>query len=382
VLTVQTDYVRPLDEFRKVEFGAKSNTRDIFNDQKYFTGTGPDSLTPVNAQTSNFSYNEQIVAGYGIWQQKVGKLGYQVGLRYEQTFINTRFGNSDGTKFTPRDYGNLIPTININYSLNATHEFQLSYAQRLNRPGPGSLNPFTDYTDPNTLRVGNPNLNPERIHAFEANWQLNTQAITLTSTAFYRYNATLITRVIDVDTNGRAVVTEVNTGTRQDAGTEFTGRWQIKKGYSLTGNTSFYYSYINAPSVSNGLVNENFNYTFRLTGSALVRPGTNVQATAFYRSPFIIPQGTSRPFYNVDIAVSQDFLKKKASVSLAVNDVFNTLRFGINSADNTFKQSFKRKRETQIATLSLTYRFGSVDNLSRRRETRSPNSGGGGDFGF
>jgi hypothetical protein len=129
-------------------------------------------------------------------------------------------------------------------------------------------------------------------------------------------------------------------------------------------------------------VNENFNYTFRLTGSALVRPGTNVQATAFYRSPFIIPQGTSRPFYNVDIAVSQDFLKKKASVSLAVNDVFNTLRFGINSADNTFKQSFKRKRETQIATLTLTYRFGSVDNLSRRRETRSPNSGGGGDFGF
>lgn len=386
VLTVQTDYVRPLSETKKYEFGAKSSTRDLFNQQKYFVGTNEVNVTPINIQTSQFAYNEQILAGYGIWQQQLGKFGYQAGLRFEETFINTRFQPQDSVaRFNSRDYAKFVPTINLNYKLSPRHEFQLSYAKRLNRPGPGSLNPFTDFSDPNTLRIGNPSLNPEVIHAFEGNWQLNTAAVSLTSTGFYRYTKDMITRAITVGSDGRAIVQEVNAGQRQDVGAEFVGRWQIIKGYSLTGNTSLFYSNIDAPNVANGIVRSNYNYSFRILGSAQIRPGTNLQTTAFYRSPFIIPQGKSRPMYSVDFAISQEFWARKATVSLAINDVFNTMRFGMTSSDKTFNQAMLRKRETQVATLTLAYRFGSLDNLSRRRDNRAPGNGGqggGGDFGF
>jgi len=380
VFTAQTDYVHPLGKDKKFELGAKSTARDIFNDQKFFAGPNSNNTTAVAVQANSFAYNELIAAAYGVWQQKLGKVGYQAGLRYEQTYLNNRFTQElQGSRFTPRTYGYLIPTVNVNYTANASHEFQVSYAQRLNRPGAGQLNPFVDYSDPTTLRVGNPYMDPERIHALEGNWQWNTQAVSLTSTAFYRYNQNLITRVIQVTSDGRALVTETNSGTRKDAGSEFTGRWQIKKGYSLTGNTSLFYSRIQAPQISNGIIRDNINYAVRLTAQAQLAPMLQLQATTFYRSPFILPQGSSRAFYNTDLAITQDFYKKRASISLAVNDIFNTLRFRIRTTDFTFENRMLRKRETQIATLALSYRFGSLDNLSKKREMRQ---NGGGDMSF
>ncbi len=388
VLTAQTDYVRPLNERQKLEWGAKTNLRRIESRQSFFAGADPAALAEIPNQRNDFDYDERIVAGYGIWQQQLGAFGFQAGMRYEHTFIRTRFSQVDTVLGTfnnlggNRNYGNWVPSVNLNYKLSATQEVQLNGTVRLNRPGPGSLNPFTDYADPNSIRRGNPALNPETIYAAEANWLLNLPALTLTSTGFYRYTQDFFTRLIEVGADGRATVTEVNAGRRQDAGAEFVGRWQIAKGYSLTGNTSVFYSNIQAPNLSIGLARQNYNYSFRLMGNAQVRKQTNLQLTGWYRSPFIMPQGQSVPMYSVDLAASQEFWRRKATFSLAVNDVFNTLRFGMQTSDVTFRQRIIRKRETQILTATLAYRFGSMDNLSRRRDTRNPGGmGGGGDFG-
>ena len=88
--------------------------------------------------------------------------------------------------------------------------------------------------------------------------------------------------------------------------------------------------------------------------------------------------------YSLDLALSQDVLKSKGTVSLAVNDVFNTMRFGIDfSSPNQFQSTTRRKRESQVATLTFAYRFGSLDNISRKRANSNGGGGqGGGDYGF
>jgi hypothetical protein len=183
-------------------------------------------------------------------------------------------------------------------------------------------------------------------------------------------------RYISVDT-GVSTVTFINVGHREDYGLEAVARVVPFKGFSITGSGSLFGSNIVAPdSIIPGSSKKNVNYNFRILANYQMKAGTNIQLTSGYRSPFRLPQGNSRPFYNTDVAVSQEFYKKKMTASVAVNDVFNTLRFGIITAGNGFDAQMSRKRETRFVTFSLTYRFGSPDNLSRRRE-RNNNQGGG-----
>ena len=185
---------------------------------------------------------------------------------------------------------------------------------------------------------------------------------------------------------GRSFVTQLNAGLRHDEGIELVGRWQVLKGWSLTGSGSVFASQIDIDlaQLPSGLVRKNTNYNFRILSNAQLAKGLNFQLTTNYRSPFILPQGTSRPMYSTDAAISYDVLKGKGTISLAGNDLFNTMRFGIHtSQEGKFDQLLRRKRETQIGTITFVYRFGNQQDKSARKQQDRKGQGGqqgGGDF--
>ena len=98
---------------------------------------------------------------------------------------------------------------------------------------------------------------------------------------------------------------------------------------------------------------------------------TNFQLSGQYESPRVIPQGRNKEQYQVDFALRREFLKKNAaSISFAVNDVFNTRRFGqIYDTDNYYQNSYSRWNVRNFR-VTLTYRFGDRDFklINRKRE--------------
>jgi hypothetical protein len=83
----------------------------------------------------------------------------------------------------------------------------------------------------------------------------------------------------------------------------------------------------------------------------------------------------------VDIAIKKEVFKSKGTLTLGVTDIFDKMRFRMNSSGSNFNQEAERKRETRIATLSFNYKFGSGDFAPRKtksKESDYKNDDGGG----
>ena len=65
---------------------------------------------------------------------------------------------------------------------------------------------------------------------------------------------------------------------------------------------------------------------------------------------------------------------KKLDISMRVSDVMNTQQFKINTANTGYIQNFSNKRESRIAYLTLTYRFGNLMDNERKGRDRKRNN--------
>ncbi|HZI53337.1 MAG TPA: outer membrane beta-barrel protein, partial [Chitinophagaceae bacterium] len=87
-----------------------------------------------------------------------------------------------------------------------------------------------------------------------------------------------------------------------------------------------------------------------------------------YESAEVIPQGRRTPEYRVDLAVRKEFLKNnKASLTFAINDIFNTQRWGVIYDTETFYQESYRRWNVRNFRVTFSYKFGKADfSLSNR----------------
>ena len=70
-------------------------------------------------------------------------------------------------------------------------------------------------------------------------------------------------------------------------------------------------------------------------------------------------------------------LRDKGSLTLRVSDIFNTLQFNFNASGTGFEALTRNKRESRIAYLGFSYRFGNASPTPRpkRREEAADERG-------
>ncbi len=249
---------------------------------------------------------------------------------------------------------------------------QVNYTRRINRPWTRALNPFTDISDPLNIRFGNPNLRPELINSFELSHLWYGKATSLTSTAFYRATTDNVTRYRRLRDDGVTEQTYLNLARSYSYGMEFVVNQDITSWWKANGNFSYYIATIKGdPGVPDVLTQTNRSWTARVNSNMTIAKGFDSQVSVNYRSPFIIPQGEIQSFFNVDVGVKKEVLKGRGAISLRVSDIFNTLRFRINTYGEGFTSYTEAKRESRIAFIGFTYRFGKqIQQLQREREQR------------
>ena len=136
------------------------------------------------------------------------------------------------------------------------------------------------------------------------------------------------------------------------------------------------YQKVNAKINELDLSNEGFTYEAKLitnykiiTKRSRLFNNLGFQLIGEYESWEVIPQGKRKPQYSLDAAIRKDFLKNnKASLTLSVNDVFNTNRFGSVYDTENFYQDSYRRRNVRGFRLTLSYRFGKSDFKLLRRD--------------
>jgi outer membrane receptor protein involved in Fe transport len=377
VTIAQADFTEPILPNLSLETGIKGTIRHNDND---FSGENFDyTLNEYRNNpniTNRFVYHEQVYAAYFSLAHVIkSKWGYKIGLRAEQTLINTDLVTTQ--EKNARNYLGLFPSAHISYKPKAGWELRLGYSRRINRPQFENLNPFSDFTDPINLRVGNPNLNPEYINSGEFNVSYTKGKHAVSGAIFYRYTQDVMSRFRNADpVTGTATVRFENVGHAQSAGFEFISRNELFKWWNITSNINLFYYKISAGNTFGDLNNNNIGGFGKIISNWKFLKGTEAQMTLGYWAPSAAAQGAAKAVWGIDVGIKRDFWKNRLSVNLAVTDIFDTRRFAVEARGEGFEVSFYRKRETRIATLTVTWKIGKqeIGGKKMRKE------GGGGEM--
>jgi Outer membrane protein beta-barrel family/CarboxypepD_reg-like domain/TonB-dependent Receptor Plug Domain len=375
-LIFNLDYVNPLTDKSKLEAGLESRTDKTDNDflvnRNYF---------------SDFTYERNIYSAYTNFGQTLGKWNYQVGARLEyfEAFANfRRLGQGDG-KFEDEIF-TVYPSAFVTYTKNDKNSYNMSYSRRVDRPSIGQVNPIRDWSSPTVDQEGNPFLVPQFTNSLEFNYTRTTKIGAITAGTFFRYINDRITQVwrqSPYDANKR-LMSYGNFDNNINYGFEVSGNLTIKKWWSMNFGVDVYVSEVSGivEDVNNNLVTKNvitIPYNGRMNHTFKVNKTFTVTYFAMYRGPVDDLQFNSEDMWRMDLGVRKDLFKGKGSISVRMNDIFNTMRARFNgeNPDLVFGQF---RWESRMLNVNFNYRFGAGKNRALQRKNRDKNETQGGGF--
>jgi outer membrane receptor protein involved in Fe transport len=357
VSNLKIDFTQPLSLRSLLDIGYKGITNADFKNKSYVNN---EYIT--NASLSNiFNFNEQIHAAYIQYRSYIGKidsakLKYDIGLRAEEV-INEGKGLTNAINVS-RQYFNLFPSANVAYYVNSTDFFKLGFNRRINRPGLGQLNPFTDITDSLNQHGGNPYLKPELVNALELGYNKEWKKISFTTNVFYRYSTNIIRNYIILNPNGVALTLPMNFGNSTTYGIESIISLFPTSFWSANVSASAYQQQIDGSNINSDVANNLFSWYGKITNNLTLWKGSKMQITVSYNAPVGTPQGQKVAIYYGDFGFQQKVFKGKGGLGLVITDVFNTQANGLKAYASNFSYSRKFKIDTRAILLTFAYSFG------------------------
>lgn len=347
---LKVDYTLPLQKGAKLEAGIQSRMEretEIFsfsnfgiNDPRY---------------TSDMDFKEDIHSIYSTYSGKITTLQYMLGLRGEYT--KRSIDHSSAAKPYTLDRFDYFPSAHLSYELTNKGQLMSSYSRRIRRPGGRDLDPFPNYMDQYTIRIGNPDLKPEYTDSYEFSYMHKFGNSFISLETFYRTTNDLITRVQELGDDGIFYMSAQNLNRDHSMGGELMGNINVTKW--LLVNTSFtLYNYkLKGEVLGESVDRQSTNYSSRLNTTIKFSPDSRMQLTGFYRGPSVSAQGDQKGTMFTNLSYRQEFMKKKLSATLSVRDVLGTAKFEGTSFGDGFKSTFKFQREPRIVMLTLSFKI-------------------------
>lgn len=358
----------------KFEIGGKASIRKLDMDYNFFDFDTLSNIWQKNDLISNnFAYDENVYSGYSIFAGKLFQnFGYQIGLRIEGT---TTKGNQEtqDSVFT-KNYVDLFPTLHLSYSINNLNTLMISYSRRINRPSFFALNPFINYSDPQNLSQGNPELSPEYANSFEISDLQYLPQGSLNFTLFYRYTTDIITRITQmVDTN-RTMTTYKNLNRSNNIGFEAIWNQNFFNWLKINLNFSYFFMDINGVQQYNIPSRKSRSWNVKLNSVFNVSKDIDLQVNFSYESPVVTTGfggmgfgggpffamgsvGTREGFYTLNISMKINVISDRGSINIRLMDVFKSIKYDATTNGNNFESRIHRTRESRVALIGFQYKF-------------------------
>ncbi|MGB4840019.1 MAG: TonB-dependent receptor [Saprospiraceae bacterium] len=359
ITIAKMDYGFQMSENFRIETGYKGTFRSIVAD--YENALKLNNNYVINTDVSNiFNFNEYVNALYVLFanNSESATWSYNFGLRAENVSNEGHTENSS-TQFT-NQYLKLFPNGSLTYNLSETNNIKLSYGKRINRPGLGQLNPFTDVTDALNPHSGNPNLKPEIIHAIELGYGKEWSNAIFSSNAFFRHSLNTIRSYYQLQPNGVNLSLPVNIGSASTYGLENIFNYKSGTKYNLVATVSLFQQKINGENVDQSAVQNAFGWNSQLINNLTAFKNGKIQVLASYNSALTTPQGKRLEQYFMDFGYQHKFGEGNARVGLTLIDVFNTLRSGYVNSTTEFTNSRSVKADTRALMLTFAWTFKSA----------------------
>lgn len=360
IYTAQLDYETKLGEVT-LETGAKISSIDSQSKIDFFDID--DDVQSFNSELSdNFTYDENVYAGYLSLAKEWESWSVKAGLRAEQT-------ESIGTSIvlnTVQDLNYLewFPSAYVQYTPNERHSFALDYGRRLARPRYQDLNPFSYFVTENNVSQGNPNLLPAFANTFNFNY---TYKSSYSFDVYFKDNGENIVTLPFQDNSNFVLRTN-----RQNAleslsyGLDFThGRTVVKGWYSFLYTSLFHEeeTFLAIESDNAIVTNEVDGVYVSLTNYITLNKAKTFtgELSLAYFSQFLSGSYKQEANTNLTAGLRHSFWKKRATLQVTVSDLLGEANALLFSRYLNQDNGYFAVPETQNVRIGFTYNFGNFD---------------------
>lgn len=364
IFAAKADYTAQFGKNMKLEAGLKSSVINTDNTADYTIFNGS-VWAPDLAKSNHFLYKENINSVYTSIEQKLKKISYQIGLRYENTHYNaTQLGNASqaGSEFT-KTYDNLFPSGFISYDVDSLNSFSFTAGRRIDRPAYQKLNPFVFIINKYTYQRGNPSFLPQYTYNFELS---HSYKQLLTTTVSYSNIKNYFSQLFLSEGNDILVYTEGNVGQMHNIGASLSLQVSPFKWWSLVAQTNFNYKRLSgyqnvAYTSSIKQLHTSLNNQFKISKTL------NGEISGFYTTKNRNDlQELLSPTGQLSAGLAKTVLNGKGTIRLTGRDIFYTQSMEGVTDFLGASEYFILWRDTQVLNVGFSYRFGKPLKAAKR----------------
>lgn len=373
-------------------WGAKTRANYTINDKQtwmmgaeynYVKSESRTDYTPADKGTSTHSITkENHAAVFAEYSLDFKPFSLRVGLRYEHVDSRLNYlkdetgrtgigrigsfenGNSEtGRTGTPgtasteaplhRKYDNLYPSLLLTHQSGRFSQ-SLSYRSSEIRPSFQELNTGTVYANHYMRQVGNSQLEPSQRHEFQYQASYGDLFLQASYTYVKDYITSIIEPYSDDPQTGYITWTNIDHCWNWGSFLGYRHRWGF---YEPQLQAGIQQGFIKAVSMGKEKSFHDPYYIFSLYNGFHLPKGWYMNLSFSYRSSGTYDFLTINSVHNFDFQLYKSFLKDRLSLSLNVNDIFNTKRYKTDGTYGNVRFQQQKWEDTRSVQLRLTYRF-------------------------
>lgn len=378
--SIDARYNRPYSENGEMSYGLRVDQSSMNNDYKRYNDTI--GVLVDTLRTYHFNGSSTNVNGDVNWTHRWGGFTLSTGvglgiLRDAYEYISDMPFADAGAPI----YFSARPSIHLSYRTESMHNFKLNYSMRMLHPSEEQVSTYRRYGD-NSYSTGNPEVKSGFTHSMEAGWQKY----------FNKFGN------VGVELYGRLSTNEISslTDSKYD---EFLDRViSYSTPYNL-GSSWRYGASLNATYRPTGFINlrlyanvydygykmaylrdgemqydqrDKWSWSVRLNFWAKAFDWLQFTASGFYNSPTLSLMSERKARYALNFGLRSDLFKRKLSIYVNVQDIFNWgAKYGSGSENTNpyyLSNSTNKTLNSRYIAAGITLRFGKMELEKKAQE--------------
>ena len=370
LLTSKLDFEKKLTKTIDLESGVKGSFQDvhsdyIFQNKNYLTN----EFVTDSTYTNKFRYLEKIGAAYFNLSKAFKKINLQLGLRAENTQIETQ--SVEKKLSYRRNYFNVFPVLSIDYNKSKNHTFSLAYNKRIDRPNYNNFNPYKSFVNILTSSTGNPFVNPSYSHNLNFNYVYKSTVYN--SLSLTRIQSNIVGYPMQNDSTKETTWVTANLKGFDILRYSFFVRKNVTKWWTVSFNFGTYYvAYTGKINGQNYSVSAIPHYEW-LNNTFLLAKNTKLELTTYYWSPWLGIGNKYKGRGAASMALKKSFLENKLNVAIGISDIFFTEVFQSTADFQNQKWESFDSSDTRRLNISLSFNFGKIK--VEQREVKAGDEG-------
>ena len=389
-ISLRLRYSRPYSEQGEFTYGLSVYHSSAYSNlQPYVLDSPYDELTTVlspaiydTLRRYVFTANNPSPSADVEWRHRWGGLSLQIGIGVRLSSYKYAFRETITLPGVDASFLNVTfnPSIHISYRTEKMHNFKLNYTLRMQNPSSNDLAEFPIYGEDSYI-IGNRNLSQSFVHTVETGWSKYMSKGNISAELYGKLSSGEVEWLTDITDGidpyiGRVISfqTPYNLGSSWRYGLSTNGTWRPTAFFNLRFDANLYNYGYNLHYDRLGLepyTDSKWQYILKLNLWAKILKRYQLNVSASYTSPTIGLLSTGNAQYRLNGGIRADFFKRKLSVFVNIQDIFNWGKRIGNEKNNTnpyyVQESVMRTLNSRYVSAGLTLRFGKMELESKTK---------------